>query len=260
MKKNNTFHLVTPSPWPLISSLSAFSLTLGIINMINNSNMMLLILSMVMLMLISLLWWRDIIRESTFQGFHSLKTAMNMRMGMILFIISEIFLFFSIFWSFFHNSLSPNIELGLNWPPKQIISFNTLQVPLLNTMILLTSSITVSWSHYSLINNNSIQSLKSLMITIIMGMYFTILQGFEYYTAKFSMADSIYGSTFFLTTGFHGMHVIIGNSFLMICLMRMKKNHFSSIHNIGFESAIWYWHFVDAIWLFVYLSIYWWSK
>nr|AIS38195.1 cytochrome c oxidase subunit III [Brasilocerus sp. 2 DTA-2012] len=260
MKKNNTFHLVYPSPWPIISGMMAISLSFGTINLFHNYDSSLFMASLLNLLMIMMLWWRDIIRESTFQGLHTLKVSMNIRMGMLLFITSEVFLFMSLFWSFFFSSLSPNIELGMNWPPKEVMMFNPMQIPLLNTLILVSSGITVTWSHFSMINNNYYQTMISLLITIMLGMYFTILQGFEYMEAKFCMADSILGSTFFMTTGMHGMHVMIGNILLTTCLLRHMKNHFSSTHNVGFESAIWYWHFVDVVWLFLYISMYWWSK
>nr|ALO76488.1 cytochrome c oxidase subunit 3 [Mastinocerus sp. MAS01] len=259
MKKNFIFHLVDPSPWPIISSLSMMCVAMGTISMFTLSKSSLIMMSLLILLFSMLLWWRDVIRESTMQGMHTSKVSLNMRLGMMLFIMSEVMFFFSFFWSFFHSSLSPNIELGMNWPPKEIITFNPLQIPLLNTLVLISSGITITWSHYSLLNNDYKQTLISLMLTIILGIYFTLLQSFEYMEASYTMSDSIYSSTFFLTTGFHGTHVIIGTLFLLVCLIRQSKNHFSSIHNVGFESAIWYWHFVDVVWLFLYLSMYWWS-
>jgi len=160
---------------------------------------------------------------------------------------------------FFHRRLSPNIELGINWPPFGIITFNPFQIPLLNTIILLTSGITVTWAHHSLIINNYSQTTISLLLTIILGLYFTLLQIYEYIEASFSIADSIYGSSFFIATGFHGLHVLIGTTFLFICFFRHTFFHFSSIHHFGFEAAAWYWHFVDIVWLFLYISIYWWG-
>nr|AXS65775.1 cytochrome c oxidase subunit 3 [Curculionoidea sp. 4 KM-2017] len=258
--KNHPYHLVDQSPWPLLASLSMFSFMMGLIKWFHLQNPNLLIYSIITNMMIMYQWWRDIVRESTFQGLHTVKVTTGLRYGMILFIISEIFFFFAFFWAFFHSSLSPNIELGMNWPPKGIKPFNPLEIPLLNTLILLTSGLTITWSHHSLMENNYNQSIQSLFITVMLGFYFTLLQMFEYKEAPFTIADSVYGSTFFMTTGLHGFHVIIGSTFLFICLMRMYYNHFSSTHHFGFEAAAWYWHFVDVVWLFLYISIYWWGS
>nr|YP_009692285.1 cytochrome c oxidase subunit III [Anthonomus rubi]QEH58490.1 cytochrome c oxidase subunit III [Anthonomus rubi] len=260
VQKNHPFHLVDKSPWPLLSSMSTFSMMMGLIKWFHFHENNLMMLSMITNLLIMYQWWRDVIRESTFQGLHTLKVTLGLRWGMILFITSEVFFFFTFFWAFFHASLSPSIELGLNWPPKGIHPFNPLEIPLLNTMILLSSGITISWSHHSIMENNYTQALQSLALTTILGFYFTLLQGFEYIEAPFTIADSIYGSTFFMTTGLHGLHVIIGSTFLMICLIRLYLNHFSSNHYFGFEAAAWYWHFVDVVWLFLYISIYWWGS
>nr|AML26238.1 cytochrome c oxidase subunit III [Scydmaeninae sp. BMNH 1274313] len=260
MNKNHPFHLVNESPWPLLSALSSMSMMMGLIKLFYKMNMNLFIISMITTCLIMVQWWRDIIRESTFQGHHTSMVMMMMKWGMILFITSEILFFLSFFWMFFHSSLSPDISIGLAWPPKGIYTFNPLQIPLLNTMILLSSGFSVTWSHHSMMINNFKQSMWSLLLTLSLGLYFTLLQMIEYYEASFNISDSIYGSSFFLTTGFHGLHVIIGSSFLIICFLRLLNNHFSQIHHFGFEAASWYWHFVDIIWLFLYFSIYWWGN
>nr|AXS65409.1 cytochrome c oxidase subunit 3 [Cucujoidea sp. 18 KM-2017] len=260
MHKNHPFHLVDVSPWPLLGSLSAMTLMMGLIKWFHQFNMNLFILGFITTLLVMYQWWRDIIRESTFQGHHTFKVTLGMRWGMILFITSEVFFFISFFWGFFHNSLSPNIEMGMIWPPKGIITFNPMEIPLLNTLILLTSGLTVTWAHHSLMENNYKQTFQGLLLTVILGIYFSILQGYEYIEAPFTIADSIYGSSFFMATGFHGLHVIIGTTFLLICLLRHLKNHFSNIHHFGFEAAAWYWHFVDVVWLFLYISIYWWGS
>nr|AEP27463.1 cytochrome c oxidase subunit III [Nanophyes marmoratus] len=259
-QKNHPFHLVDPSPWPLLGSLSTLTMMMGLIKWFHIFNYNLLMLSLISTLLIMYQWWRDITREGTFQGIHTFKVTIGLRWGMILFITSEIFFFISFFWGFFHNSLAPAIELGMCWPPKNIQPFNPLEIPLLNTLILLTSGLTVTWAHHSLMENNRTQSIWSLMLTVILGLYFTTLQGLEYIEAPFSIADSAYGSSFFMATGFHGLHVIIGTTFLLISLIRLYNNHFSPIHHFGFEAAAWYWHFVDVVWLFLYISIYWWSS
>nr|YP_010531104.1 cytochrome c oxidase subunit III [Omoglymmius wukong]UXW93691.1 cytochrome c oxidase subunit III [Omoglymmius wukong] len=260
MNHNHTYHLVDFSPWPLTGALSTLLMTSGMIKWFHQYNMNLMLIALLTTLLTMYQWWRDISRESTYQGHHTYMVTMGLRWGMILFIISEIFFFISFFWSFFHSSLSPSIELGNLWPPMNIITFKPLQIPLLNTLILLSSGITITWAHHSMMENNWNQMTLSLMMTIILGIYFTILQSFEYIESSFSINDSIYGSTFFMATGFHGLHVIIGTTFLLICLIRHLYNHFSSIHHFGFEAAAWYWHFVDVVWLFLYISIYWWGS
>nr|AND96157.1 cytochrome c oxidase subunit 3 [Euoniticellus fulvus] len=259
-KKNHPFHLVDISPWPLLGALSAMITMIGIIKWFHFFNSNLFMLGSLITMMIMFQWWRDIVREGTFQGLHTFQVTMGLRWGMILFITSEVFFFISFFWGFFHSSLSPTIEIGMMWPPKGINPFNPLQIPLLNTLILLTSGLTVTWAHHSLIENNFSQALQGLLLTVILGIYFTILQAYEYIEAPFTIADSVYGSSFFMATGFHGIHVIIGTTFLLTCLIRHFYNHFSSIHHFGFEAAAWYWHFVDVVWLFLYITIYWWGS
>nr|UFZ13234.1 cytochrome c oxidase subunit III [Orohermes crepusculus] len=257
---NHPYHLVDYSPWPLTGALGAFTMMSGLISWFHQYNNNLLLLGNLIILLTMMQWWRDITREGTFQGHHTLIVITGLRWGMILFIVSEILFFFSFFWAFFHSSLSPSIELGSTWPPTGITPFNPLQIPLLNTAILLTSGVTVTWAHHSIMESNYTQSIQSLFFTVILGFYFTLLQGYEYYEASFTMADAVYGSTFYMATGFHGLHVIIGTSFLLVCLIRQIKSHFSANHHFGFEAAAWYWHFVDVVWLFLYISIYWWGS
>nr|UGS80508.1 cytochrome c oxidase subunit III [Polypsocus corruptus] len=260
LNQNHPYHLVNMSPWPLTGALAALFMTLGMIEWFHNSKTILMTIGLMTLILTMIQWWRDIIRESTFQGHHSFKVSKGMRWGMILFITSEVFFFISFFWAFFHSSLAPNIELGLNWPPQGLSPFNPTQIPLLNTLILLSSGVTITWAHHALLKNLQTQTILSLYLTIILGIYFSILQGYEYMEASFTIADSIYGSSFFMATGFHGLHVIIGTIFIIISLMRHMSPQFSSSHHFGFEAAAWYWHFVDVVWLFLYISIYWWGN
>lgn len=252
------FHLVTVSPWPILTSLSVINNLLITINWFNKINYIYIITIPCTLICIYQ-WWRDVIRESTFQGFHTFTVYKGLRLGIILFITSEVLFFFSFFWAFYHSSLSPSIEIGQCWPPQGIIPFNPYDIPLINTIILISSGISITWCHHSIINKNFPERKCRLLITIILGIYFTVLQAFEYFESAFSISDSIYGSTFFIATGFHGLHVIIGTSFLFICLLRIHNLHFSPIHHFGFEAAAWYWHFVDVVWLFLYISIYWWT-
>nr|WIL79815.1 cytochrome c oxidase subunit III [Callimerus nigroapicalis] len=258
--KNHPFHLVDYSPWPLLGALSAMTVMMGLIKWFHLYNNNLLLLGFLIMILIMYQWWRDIVREGTFQGLHTFKVTLGLRWGMILFITSEVFFFVSFFWGFFHNSLAPAIEIGMNWPPLGIKPFNPIQIPLLNTLILLTSGLTVTWAHHSLMENNYKQALQGLIFTVVLGLYFTALQAYEYIEAPFTISDAIYGSSFFMATGFHGIHVIIGTTFLLVCLIRHYLNHYSNIHHFGFEAAAWYWHFVDVVWLFLYISIYWWGS
>uniref|UniRef100_U5ELW2 Cytochrome c oxidase subunit 3 n=1 Tax=Corethrella appendiculata TaxID=1370023 RepID=U5ELW2_9DIPT len=259
MHSNHPYHLVNYSPWPLTGAIGAMTTVSGLVQWFHQYNISLFLLGNLITLLTMYQWWRDISREGAFQGLHTLTVVLGLRWGMILFIISEIFFFFSFFWAFFHSSLSPTIELGSIWPPHGILIFNPFQIPLLNTAILLASGVTVTWAHHSLMEGNHSQGVQGLFFTILLGIYFTTLQGYEYAEAQFTMADATYGSTFFMATGFHGLHVLIGTSFLLICLIRHINNHFSANHHFGFEAAAWYWHFVDVVWLFLYISIYWWG-
>jgi cytochrome c oxidase subunit 3 len=259
-QQNHPYHLVDQSPWPLTGALGAIVLTTGLVKWFHQYNPNLFFLGFIILLLTIIQWWRDISREGTYQGLHTLQVTKGLRWGIILFIVSEVLFFVSFFWAFFHRSLAPTVEIGITWPPTGITPFNPIQVPLLNTAILLASGVTVTWAHHRLIEANHTQTNQALSITIILGLYFTALQAFEYYEASFTISDAVYGSTFFVATGFHGLHVIIGTTFLLTCLLRHNLHHFSPTHHFGFEAAAWYWHFVDVVWLFLYISIYWWGS
>nr|YP_010145962.1 cytochrome c oxidase subunit III [Gryllus veletis]QQO79803.1 cytochrome c oxidase subunit III [Gryllus veletis] len=258
--QNHPFHLVNASPWPITGAIGAMTIAAGLVSMFHQYKFTIISIGFLITLLTMIQWWRDITREGTYQGMHTSVVNLGLRWGMILFIVSEVFFFISFFWAFFHSSLAPNIDLGMIWPPLGITPFNPMQIPLLNTAILLASGVTVSWAHHSLMENNYSQTTQGLLLTIILGIYFTILQAYEYIEAPFTIADSVYGSSFFMATGFHGLHVIIGTTFLSVCLMRHMMFHFSSNHHFGFEAAAWYWHFVDIVWLFLYISIYWWGS
>lgn len=260
MKRNHPYHLVDYSPWPILGALRAITTIIGLIRWFHLYDNSLLLLRFTVISLVIYQWWRDIVREGTFQGLHTIKVVKGLRWGIILFITSEVFFFISFFWGFFHNSLTPAIEIGILWPPKGITPFNPIQIPLLNTLILLTSGLTVTWAHHRLIENNHKQATQGLLLTVILGCYFSALQGYEYIEAPFTIADAAYGSSFFIATGFHGLHVLIGTTFLLICLIRHVYNHYSIRHHFGFEAAAWYWHFVDVVWLFLYISVYWWGS
>nr|YP_008815288.1 cytochrome c oxidase subunit III [Oncocephalus breviscutum]AGO28005.1 cytochrome c oxidase subunit III [Oncocephalus breviscutum] len=257
---NHTYHLVDYSPWPLTGSIGAMTITSGMVMWFHKNSTSLYLLGIMIIILTMIQWWRDITREGTYQGKHTLTVTTGLKWGMILFIVSEVLFFVSFFWGFFHSSLAPTIEIGNKWPPNGILTFNPMQIPLLNTMILLSSGITMTWAHHSIMESNHKQGTQALFMTVILGIYFTILQAYEYYESSFTISDSAYGSCFFMATGFHGIHVIIGTTFLSVCLMRHMLHHFSSKHHFGLEAAAWYWHFVDVVWLFLYISIYWWGS
>jgi len=256
------WHLVDPSPWPYVGAMGAFGMTIGAVMYFHSykGGDMLLLFSFIIVILVMITWWRDVIREATYQGHHTLIVQKGLRIGMFLFILSEVCFFFSFFWAFFHSSLGPAIDIGAIWPPVGIQVFNPFEVPLLNTAILLSSGATVTWSHHALISGNRKDSILALILTVVLGVLFTALQGLEYYEATFSIADSVYGSTFFVATGFHGLHVLIGTTFLIVCLFRLINHQFTKHHHNGFEASIWYWHFVDYVWIFLFISIYWWGS
>jgi cytochrome c oxidase subunit 3 len=178
---------------------------------------------------------------------------------MILFIVSEIMFFFAFFWAFFHSSLAPVFNIGSVWPPTFIVPIQTFEIPLTNTCLLLTSGATVTWAHHSIVAREKKNAIEALIITVIIACLFTGFQTIEYFVAPFSINDGIFGSCFYLATGFHGFHVFIGTIALLIALIRIILNHFTNTHHFGFESAAWYWHFVDVVWLFLFITIYWWG-
>ena len=257
--RHHPYHLVDIRPWPLTGSIRAIILTTGLVKWFHQYRINLLILGFIATLLTIIQWWRDVTREGTYQGLHTSIVVKGLRWGIILFILSEVLFFFSFFWAFFHRSLAPTIEVGITWPPLGIQPFNPFQIPLLNTTILLSSGATVTWTHHAIIESNHSQAIQSLALTIILGIYFSLLQAFEYFEASFTIADSVFGATFFVATGFHGLHVIIGTTFLLICFLRLYYCHFSAFHHVGFEAAAWYWHFVDVVWLFLYVFLYWWG-
>nr|BBH37492.1 cytochrome c oxidase subunit III [Trypauchenopsis sp. G341] len=256
----HAYHMVDPSPWPLTGAVAALLMTSGLAVWFHYNKTSLMGLGTILLLLTMFQWWRDIVREGTYQGHHTPPVQKGLRYGMILFITSEVFFFLGFFWAFFHSSLAPTPEIGGCWPPTGITPLDPFGVPLLNTAVLLASGVTVTWAHHSIMEGARKQAIQSLALTILLGCYFTILQAMEYYEAPFTIADGVYGSTFFVATGFHGLHVIIGTTFLAVCLFRQLNYHFTVEHHFGFEAAAWYWHFVDVVWLFLYISIYWWGS
>lgn len=260
--QKHSFHLVDPSPWPLIAAFSALMLTVGTAMFMHGyvGGGFLLQLGFCMILFMMFCWWRDIIREGTFEGQHTKSVQSGLRMGMLLFIVSEIMFFFAFFWAFFHSSFNPNLALGGIWPPVYITTLDPWQIPLLNTCLLLSSGASVTWAHHAIVGGSKFQASVALIITITLAIIFTALQGFEYVTAPFTISDSVYGSCFYMATGFHGFHVIVGTLFLIVCFFRLYLNHFTREHHFGFEAAAWYWHFVDVVWLFLFITVYWWGS
>ena len=231
------YHLVDPSPWPLVGACGAFFTTVGGVMYFHYSQSGLLVLGLILIIGTMIVWWRDVIREGTYQGCHTFIVRQGLKYGMILFIVSEVCLFFSFFWAFFHSSLAPTIDMGSVWPPVGVNPLDPFSIPLLNTAILLSSGATVTWAHHGVISGRRKEAIRSLALTVILGVVFTSLQGMEYYEAPFTISDSVYGSSFFVTTGAHGGHVLIGSMFLLVCLYRLVKFQFTRHHHLGFEAA-----------------------
>jgi heme/copper-type cytochrome/quinol oxidase subunit 3 len=261
------YHMVDPSPWPALGALGAFTAAMGLVLFmhpdmaggIGESIGIATILPGVLLIAATMVfWWRDVIREATFEGHHTPVVQLGHRYGMFLFIASEVMFFAAFFWAFFHASLFPRVDPAV-WPPEGIETFIWYELPLVNTIILLTSSGTVTLAHKALERGDRKWNINWLVVTVALGALFTVLQAFEYGHAPFNFTDGIYPSTFFMATGFHGAHVIIGTTFLLVCLLRAIKGHFKPEHHFGFEAAAWYWHFVDVVWLFLFSCVYIWG-
>lgn len=262
MKKTHLYHIVDVSPWPLSTSIAALLLVSGLVCYMHRivNGMFLFLLGFLLLILSLFVWWRDIVRESTYQGNHTLIVQRGLKIGFILFICSEVVFFGGFFWAFFHSSLSPSIFLGAVWPPVNIVGLNAFGVPMLNTAILLLSGFSITWVHFALISGDAIETNYGFLVTLGLAIFFTLLQIGEYLTAPFNISDSVYGSAFFSLTGLHGFHVIIGSIFIAVCYIRFLNNEFTTKHHLGFEFASWYWHSVDVVWLFLYAFVYLWGN
>jgi len=262
------FHMVEPSPWPAVGATGAFATAFGLVFFMHPDmaggigetfGIATIFPGLILIASTMVLWWRDVVREATYEGHHTPVVQLGHRYGMFLFIASEVMFFSAFFWAFFDSSLFPRVEPAV-WPPADIETFHWYELPLVNTVILVTSSFTVTLSHHALIRGDQGWTVKWLVVTVALGVAFTSLQAFEYSHAPFSFGDGIYPSTFFMATGFHGAHVIIGTTFLLVCLFRAMKGHFKPEHHFGFEAAAWYWHFVDVVWLFLFSCIYIWGS
>ena len=261
-KQSHPYHLVEPSPWPLLGSISALILAVGAIMFMHKINFGEWVFGLggFFVILTMFGWWRDVIREAEHEGHHNAFVLIGLRYGMALFIASEVMFFVAWFWAFFNASLFPTEAIGKIWPPADIKTFDPWDIPLINTLILLLSGTTVTWAHHAMIENDRKALVNGLIATVFLGFVFSCFQAYEYHHATFTIDGNIYGSTFYMATGFHGFHVIIGTIFLAVCLYRSIKGHFKPDHHFGFEAAAWYWHFVDVVWLFLFAAIYIWGS
>ena len=265
--KNHDYHIIDPSPWPFIGSVSAFVMAVGAITYFHDGPIWFLLIGLLGVLYTMMGWWRDVIKESH-EGHHTPVVQLHLRYGMIMFIASEVMFFVAWFWAYFDASLFAGETqqylrtefTGGQWPPVGIEVIDAWHLPLFNTLLLLTSGTTVTWAHHALIENDR-EGLKwGLLLTVLLGVVFTIVQVYEYVHAPFGFKESIYGATFFMATGFHGFHVFVGTIFLIVCLIRAYKGQFTPEKHFGFEAAAWYWHFVDVVWLFLFASIYLWGN
>jgi cytochrome c oxidase subunit 3 len=278
-KPNHDYHLVDPSPWPALASLGALIMAIGAIGLmrwnaggqlvlggIDLTTPWIFVVGFVIVLYTMFAWWRDTIKEAH-AGFHTRVVSLHLRYGMILFIASEVMFFVAWFWAFFDASLFANeaqqvlrVEhTGGTWPPQGIEVFDPWHLPLLNTLILLTSGTTVTWAHHALLHNDRRGLVWGLLLTVLLGAIFTVVQAYEYGHAAFTFSGNIYGATFYMATGFHGFHVLVGTIFLLVCLVRAIKGDFTPKQHFGFEAAAWYWHFVDVVWLFLFACVYVWG-
>ncbi len=257
------YHLVDPSPWPLLAAFGAGAIVLGIIFAAHFGNYTVLSIGLAVVIAVAFMWWRDVLKESQTAGLHTPVVRLGLRYGMTLFIASEVMFFVGFFWAYFHFALYPVHVSGAAhavWPPEGIRTFDPFHLPLMNTLILLLSGTAVTWAHYALLHGQKKYLVMGLGFTILLGLSFTTFQALEYSEAPFKFAGGgVYPSVFFLATGFHGFHVIVGTIFLIVCWWRARGGGFTATRHFGFEAAAWYWHFVDVVWLFLFVAIYLWG-
>ncbi|MEP3233571.1 MAG: cytochrome c oxidase subunit 3 [Hyphomicrobiales bacterium] len=266
--KNHDYHIIDPSPWPLVGSIGALVMAFGAVFWMKDMwSIWVMLIGLLIVLYTMFGWWSDVIKESH-QGDHTPVVQLHLRYGMILFIASEVMFFVAWFWAFFDASLFADEAIQFSrvehtggvWPPADLTVLDPWHLPLFNTVILLLSGTTVTWAHHALLHNDRDSLKLGLICTVILGVIFSAVQVYEYVEAPFGFADSIYGATFFMATGFHGFHVFVGTIFLLVCLIRAYKGHMTVEKHFGFEAAAWYWHFVDVVWLFLFAAIYVWGN
>lgn len=259
MHKFRPFHLVNPRPWPILTSIGFLRFGLGVVVIVRIISCLPFLASLILLLVSSYLWGRDIHRERCYEGRHNNETLEGFKIGIVIFILSECFFFLGIFWGYLHLAEAPALEIGGVWPPVGVTPFDPKGIPFLNTALLVSSGVTVTWAHHAIEEKKFKQRVISLLLTVILGAIFTSLQAIEYYAAGFTFSCASFSSVYFIGTGFHGLHVIIGRVLLIICLFRFSKLWISPHHRAGFECSVWYWHFVDIVWFCLYLVFYWWG-
>jgi cytochrome c oxidase subunit 3 len=259
--QSHPYHLVDPSPWPISLSFSLLIMAISAVMYFHGFQYggNFLLLGTLLTITGMSLWFRDVIVESTYLGHHTDQVKKGIVLGVGLFILSELMAFISIFWAYFHSSLSPAVEIGGTWPPLGITTLDPFAIPLLNTILLLSSGAFITYAHHSIIQGNRKAAISGTILTIIFALIFTALQYYEYVEATFTIADSVFGTVFFCSTGLHGLHVLVGSAFLGVQFIRLLNHHHTKSHHVGLEGAIAYWHFVDVVWLALYACVYLWA-
>ena len=259
--KNHDYHILHPSAYPFIGGVGSFVMLFGAVLWMHGSGPYLFLVGLAAVLYVMIGWWIDVSAESA-AGDHTPVVRIGLRYGFIFFIMSEIMFFAAWFWSFFKHALYPMETFSEGqWPPPSIETFDPWHLPLINTLILLCSGAAATWAHHALVHENNRKDMRNgLILAIALGVLFTFFQFYEYSHAAFGFGGNIYGANFFMATGFHGAHVIIGTIFLAVCLLRLYRGAFTPEKHIGFEAAAWYWHFVDVVWLFLFFAIYIWGS
>ena len=253
------YHLVNPSAWPILGAFAGGLMATGAIVYMHYDALWLLLLGTVCVLAVMVGWWRDVVLESVREKAHTEIVKIGLRYGMLLFIASEVMFFVAFFWAYFNAALYPTEAIGFVWPPEGVEAVPPFDLPLMMTLVLLLSGTTVTWAHHEILEGNNKQAAFALLLTVLLGILFTAIQIYEYTHVKFGFTDGIFSSTFYMATGFHGFHVLIGTIFLFVCWLRTRAGHFTPTSHFGFEAAAWYWHFVDVVWLFLFVAVYWWG-
>lgn len=256
------FHLVNPSPWPLYTSfvLMNLALSIGLTAHSYISSNFYILFNIFNVLYVLTLWLKDIVAESTYLGDHTIAVKRGLIQGFYLFVVSEILIFASLFWAYLHSSLNPTMEIGMQWPPAGIEAIAADELPLLNTIILLASGVTITMGHHALINGNRTNTLIGFLLTTLLIILFVIFQGLEYLYSPFTLTDGVYGSTFFSLTGLHGLHMIMLTIMLAVCSWRVYNYDFTTNAHVFAESTVLYLHVLDILWLFIYIICYWWGS